>query len=74
MENGTNTETERERVINTLLSAARPTFTFTAQEEKILRDRISKYDCTELKNFVKNYRTIGINKIVECIYDVYLDG
>ena len=61
---------DREKVYVDLMEKIEQTFTPTEEEMEKLRERIDRYDDTELRNFSENFSTFGVEAVLECLFGI----
>lgn len=59
---------ERNEVHTLLMEKIQTCFSPTAEEIKIIEDRFSLYDDTQLIHLERNFEVFGVNAVVECLY------
>jgi hypothetical protein len=61
---------DREKIYADLLGKIEQTFTPTDEEMSKLKERLEKYDDTELTNFTENFSTFGVEAVLECLFGI----
>lgn len=59
---------EQNEVHTLLMEKIQTCFSPTAEEIKIIEDRFSLYDDTQLMHLERNFEVFGVNAVVECLY------
>ena len=60
----------REKIYADLMEKIEQTFTPTDEELSKLKERIEKYDDTELMHFTENFATFGVEAVLECLFGI----